>query len=254
MELISQGNQSSKNETQVSSSKRTHTFLIVPNYTWGKLHALISEKKSEVSGDVSLFELLRPIPDMYLSDVENDEYINKENRDIGDVAVVMVDGLMHDTKRSIWIAKNWGCDLPDKIEYIAPGGKLDIKSLFPDATEDFISKSNMELEKAYTRLVCSKSEVGFIYISSNGIPTTFFEYLCDTLNSNFEFMAINSSELKENNLKYFDIVTMGGVSDWGLSIRRKPLTFENYSASSIFIRLLLLALVLYLIYSYIVGA
>ena len=78
MELISQGNQSSKNETQVSSSKRTHTFLIVPNYTWGKLHALISEKKSEVSGDVSLFELLRPIPDMYLSDVENDEYINKE--------------------------------------------------------------------------------------------------------------------------------------------------------------------------------
>lgn len=254
MELSSQDDLIESKDVQYTSRHRINTFLAVSGDAWEKLHLLIEEKRSESSEDLSFFEMLRPMPDIYLSDVENEEYKNKSDRDIGDVAVVVVDGILHDTKRSIWISKNWGCDLPGSVEFISPGYELPIKKIFPEATEIFISKTKLELEKTYNRLGCKKNDIGFIHIASNAVPTTFFEYLSDTLNCKFEFMAIDSVEMKASHSKFYDVVTLGSVSDWGMSLHRKPFTLENYSASSIFIKFLLFSLVTYLLYSYLFGA
>lgn len=254
MELNTQNTLPPEAATEFTSAERIHTFLVIPKDAWGNLHKLIKEKKSEALNDVSLFELLRPMPDIYLTDVENDEYKNKPDRDVGDVAVVVVDGILHDTKRNIWISKNWGCDLPSSIEYFQPGHEPSLDKIFPDSSEQFISKTKFELDSSYKRLGCNNSDIGFIHIISNAVPTTFFEFLSDTLTSKFEFVAIDTVELRVGQSNFYNIVSRGTVSDWGINFRRKPFTLENYSLSSISIKILLLALVIYLLYSYTFGA
>lgn len=239
---------------QYASSKRIHTFLMVPHDSWEKLQLLIEEKRAEASKDISLFELLRPMPEEFLTDVDNDEYKNKPDRDVGDVAVVVVDGILHDTKRSVWISKNWGCEIPSSILFVQPGQELSLNTSFPEAPADFISGVKSEIDSSCNRLDCKKGEVGFIHIVSNGVPSTFFEYLSDSLSSKFEFVSIDSFQLREEQPKFYDVVKRGRVSDWGLSMRRKPFTLENYSISSIFIKIFLVILVLYLLYSYTFGA
>ena len=194
------------------------------------------------------------MPQELVADVDNSEYIEKENRDIGDVAVVVVDEVLHDTKRNIWIAKNWGCDKPLLIQQLEPGTDVTLENLLPTTIkEEYLNKIGEEFEIAYKRLK-TNDDIGYVHVVSNAAPVRFFEHLAaDHLEAKIEFISIDAIELQKPNSNFYDVVKRGCVSDWGTSYYKKPLSFEKEDISSLFIKSFCILALGYLSYSYFLG-
>lgn len=206
------------------------------------------------SDSTNLLEVLRPMPEEFRKDVDNTEFTEKENGDIGDAAVVIVDGLIHDTKRGVWISQNWGCGSPKFTKLIQAGAEPPIELIGKNKGDKFSATLTHEFQKAYERMGYTQKQVGFIHILSNGAPTTFFNYLSDELLCKLEFISVDNNRLNASQTNFYSAVERGSVSDWGVSYHRKPFNLENYPINSLLVSGLTITFILYLIYSYLFGA
>lgn len=234
--------------------QRVNTILFLPEHALKKIDLMISTSGHGLNDNLNLFEILRPMPEEFKKDVDNTEFTDKENSDIGDAAVVMIDGLIHDTKRGVWISENWGCGNPKFTKIILAGSEPPIEFIAQNKGEKFSAMLKHEFQKAYERMGYTQKQVGYIHILSNGAPTTFFNYLSDELQCKLEFISVDNNRLNSSKTNFYSAVLRGSVSDWGVSHHRKPFNLENYPINSLLITGLIITFILYLIYSYLFGA
>lgn len=241
--------------TKTNSLTNVHSLLFMSVQQMNDLKSLIQTKNNE-SNDRSIFEILRPLPEDYLADIDTSEYKNTEKPDIGDVAVLVVDGLLHDTKRSIWISKNWGSDIPIGTSLVAN------EELNATIFEKYLRgvKENQKLlllgqiNGACDRLKLDNSNLACLYLVSNDLPNKFFEFLSDTLKARYEFLSFKMDEIVDPDANFYDVVKRGSISDWGTNFHRKPFNLTNYPPSTLLVWILVTTFVFYLIYSYFFGA
>ncbi|WP_044100498.1 hypothetical protein [Acinetobacter pittii] len=234
--------------------QRVHSVLIVPEHALKKIESMILATGHVQSDSTNLLEVLRPMPEEFRKDVDNTEFTEKENGDIGDAAVVIVDGLIHDTKRGVWISQNWGCGSPKFTKLIQAGAEPPIELIAKNKGDKFSATLTHEFQKAYERMGYTQKQVGYIHILSNGTPTTFFNYLSDELLCKLEFISVDNNRLNASQTNFHSAVERGSVSDWGVSYHRKPFNLENYPINSLLVSGLTITFILYLIYSYLFGA
>lgn len=255
MELSTVEKNSEPQDVQSNAyDQRVHSILILPEHALKKIDLMILTLGHGLSENLDLLEILRPMPEEFKKDVDNSEFIDKENGDIGDAAVVMIDGLIHDTKRGVWISQNWGCGKPKFTKVIQAGLEPPIELISQNKGEKFGATLKHEFQKAYERMGYTQNQVGFIHILSNGAPTTFFNYLSDELRCKLEFISVDSNRLNSTQTNFYSAVLRGSVSDWGVSHHRKPFNLENYPINSLLLMALIVPFILYLIYSYLFGA
>lgn len=255
MELITVEKNIEAQDVQSNAyDQRVNSILILPEHALKKVDLMILNSGHGLSDNLNLLEILRPMPEEFKKDVDNTEFTNKENADIGDAAVVMIDGLIHDTKRGVWISENWGCGNPKFTKIIQAGSEPPIEFIAQNKGEKFKATLKHEFQKASERLGYTPTQVGYIHILSNGTPTSFFNYISDELQCKLEFISVDNNRLNSSQTKFYSAVLRGSVSDWGVSYYRKPFNLENYPINSLILSGLIITFILYLIYSYLFGA